>query len=99
MPLLDQFPLTVHAPDGDLTPARVIEVAGEVLIFTHDGTSPRLARRARLTEAPDSRRILRRLATEAGEWTVEPEGGCGCRHPLKRTTRAALLELAGMTVG
>jgi hypothetical protein len=94
----DQFPVDVVVNGGVRYPQVRILVtpAGDARLFgVRDGTVAVLAA-STVTAELDARRQVSQVETADGVWTVAASGGCGCGHVLRRVTREALVELAGL---
>lgn len=95
---LDHFPLDVVVDEVRYPTVRLMVTPnGQARVFgVKDGQIAVLAA-GTATEVPDNRRAFNQVNLDDGtSWQVIRSGGCGCGHPLKRTTREALYEIGGL---
>lgn len=103
MTVVDQFPcdITVPAdgPEGQVTYKEVrLIVSGHDarIVGIRDGRAALMAAATVVGQPPFPTRQVSELATDQGDWLVGRSAGCGCRHPLKRMARDAVLTAAGL---
>lgn len=88
------FPSSVTAPDGAAlwSIARCRVVDGRLEVFAYTQGAVRLVGSGVVmgVEPVETQRNTLRVSTDDGDWIIAKGQGCGCSHPLKRTTDATL---------